>query len=221
MQSYLDIVEPYIKTSRYPGSPLVAAALVRTSDKAFAGELHPHAFTELQQHCRRTAIKAQHRDGFEMLKAMLPPTPNRGAVLIDPPYESAGEYQLVTEALTHALKRWPIGIYMLWYPLLSDTRVDRQSGEVVSNPKAGLSKHMLTQISELNAKSILNVQFASVTPNKDVGMYGSGMCIINPPWQIEDDLQDIIEFLVENLLCDDDRKANVQVLSKVEWLKVE
>lgn len=215
MQTYLNIVNKYAVDQQYPGSPMVANALLRRGDKAFAGELHPQAFEALQLNCHRTGIKPQHRDGFAMLNAMLPPTPNRGAVLVDPPYESMSEYQQVIDAITKAVKRWPIGIYMIWYPLLSPTRVDRKTNEIVSNPKASFSDNMLSQLALLNVKSVLNIQFCSASPSAEVGMYGSGICILNPPWHLDSDLKEILATLRDNLPSDNQQR------SKVEWLKTE
>lgn len=215
VDSYLNIINKYIVDGQYPGSPLVASALLRKGDNAFAAELHPQAFESLKNNCRLTAIKAQHRDGYEMMNAVLPPTPNRGAVLIDPPYEQPSEYEQVVNAVFKAVKRWPIGIYMIWYPLLSDTREDRKTGEIVNNPKAALSEKMLSQFSGLDVKSVLNIQFCSVTPSAAIGMYGSGMCIINPPWQLENDLKDILAIIQKQLSGDNNQ------LSNVEWLKIE
>ncbi|MFQ3206453.1 MAG: 23S rRNA (adenine2030-N6)-methyltransferase [Glaciecola sp.] len=213
--TYVNIVNKYIGEQQYPGSPMVASALLRRGDKAFAAELHPQAFESLKQNCRRAGIIAQNRDGYEILNAVLPPTPNRGAVLIDPPYEQMSEYEQVIDSVAKAVKRWPIGIYMIWYPLLSDTREDRKTTEIVNNPKSALSEKMLSQLSGLNVKSVLNIQFCSVKPSEKVGMYGSGMCILNPPWQLDSDLQEIIETLQKKLPGDNNR------LSKVEWLKTE
>jgi 23S rRNA (adenine2030-N6)-methyltransferase len=213
--SYVNIVNQYIGEQQYPGSPMVASALLRKGDKAFAAELHPQAFEALQRSCRPTGIKAQHRDGYEVLNAVLPPTPNRGAVLIDPPYEQMSEYQQVVDAVTKAIKRWPIGIYMIWYPLLSDTREDRKTNEIVNNPKSALAEKMLSQFSGLKVKSVLNIQLCSQKPSEKVGMYGSGMCILNPPWHLDNDLQEILMTL-QKKLPDDNNK-----LSKVEWLKTE
>jgi 23S rRNA (adenine2030-N6)-methyltransferase len=213
--SYLNIVDQYIGDQQYPGSPMVASALLRNGDNAFAAELHPQAFKSLQQSCRRTVIKAQHRDGYEVLNAVLPPTPNRGAVLIDPPYEQMSEYQQVVDAVTKAAKRWPIGIYMIWYPLLSNTREDRETKKIVNNPKSALSEKMLSQFSGINVKSVLNVQFCSLQPSEKVGMYGSGMCILNPPWHLDNDLQEILVTLQKKMPGDNNK------LSKVEWLKTE
>lgn len=215
LENYVSIVSKYAKNNEYPGSPMVTSALLRKGDKAFAAELHPHAFGRLEQHCFRSGIKVQHRDGFDMLKAMLPPKPNRGAVLIDPPYESASEYQQVLDAISMAVKRWPIGIYLIWYPLLSETREDRKTGEVVSNPKAALTGNMLSQLAKQNVKSILNIQFCSEQPSLKTGMYGSGMCILNPPWKLEDDLDEIKRQLENNLRLDSNQ------LSTVQWLKTE
>lgn len=214
-QNYIDLVNEYAHLGQYPGSPIVASSLLRNDDKGFAAELHTAVFESLQQHCRRRGVKAQHRDGFEMLNAVLPPTLKRGAVLIDPPYESKNEYQHVVESLSKATKRWPIGIYMIWYPLLSGTRIDRQTGEVVNNPKAHLAQEMLKQLTQLPVKSVLNIQLCAQTPSDSVGMYGSGMCILNPPWQLENDLAEILEQLTATLVSDNNK------LSTIEWLKTE
>jgi 23S rRNA (adenine2030-N6)-methyltransferase len=136
-------------------------------------------------------------------------------VLIDPPYEQVCEYQQVIDAVTKAIKRWPIGIYMIWYPLLSDTREDRRTNEIVNNPKSALSEKMLSQFSGLNVKSVLNIQFCTLKPSQKVGMYGSGMCILNPPWQLDNDLKEILMTLRKILPSDNNE------LSKVEWLKTE
>ncbi len=113
------------------------------------------------------------------------------------------------------VRRWPIGTYMIWYPLLSDTREDRKTKEIVSNPKSALSEKMLSQLSGLNVKSVLNIQFCSVKPSQKVGMYGSGMCIVNPPLELDSDLHKILETLQQKLSGDNNRQ------SKVEWLKTE
>lgn len=214
-ETYISLVNDYAQHGQYPGSPMIAASLLRSMDKGFAAELNTTVFESLEYQCRRSGLKAQHRDGFEMLNAMLPPAQKRGAVLIDPPYESKDEYQQVVNSLLKAVKRWPSGIYMVWYPLLSSTRLDRKTGAVVNNPKAHMTQAMLQMLAELAVKSVLNIQFCAQSPSETVGMYGSGICILNPPWQLESDLQQINKVLGDSLTSDNNK------LSTVEWLKVE
>lgn len=212
---YLTVVAPYQQSSQYPGSPMIADELLRDHDTAFACELHPQAFNELQTNSKHSIIKAQNRNGFEALKAMLPPSPNRGMVLIDPPYENAEEYTQVLEQMKVAVKRWPIGSYAIWYPLLSPQRVDYKSGEIVANPKAKLSKLMLASLAELPVKSVLNVYFSPSSPSPKTGMYGSGMCILNPPWQLAEELEELIQQLCSCLSDDANEYCGVS------WLKTE
>ncbi len=212
---YLGIIAPYQQSKQYPGSPMIADELLRSNDKAFACELHPQAFEELKSNSRHSVIKAQNRNGFEALKAMLPPSPNRGMVLIDPPYESAGEYTQLIEHMELAVKRWPIGTYAIWYPLLSPQRVEHKTGNIVSNPKSKLSHSMLNVLADLPVKSILNVYFSPVGPRSDVGMYGSGMCILNPPWQLAEELKGLVQDLQTHLSSEANEHCGVS------WLKTE
>jgi 23S rRNA (adenine2030-N6)-methyltransferase len=86
---------------------------------------------------------------------------------------------------------------------------------VVNNPKAHLAQEMLKQLTQLPVKSVLNIQLCAQTPSDSVGMYGSGMCILNPPWQLENDLAEILEQLTATLVSDNNK------LSTIEWLKTE
>src|SRR6185312_10899565 len=102
----------------YPGSPLLAARLLRPGDQAQLCELHPEEAARLRAllaHDPR--LHVHQRDGYAALKALLPPAQKRGMVLIDPPYElQEAEYAVIVKALKTALQRWPNGIYAVWYP---------------------------------------------------------------------------------------------------------
>ena len=107
----------------YCGSPWLAQALTRDSDKMRLFELHPADFVHLQNnmHEVRPARKVQvsQADGYQGLISLLPPPPRRAAVLIDPPYEEKQDYRRVVQVLKDALKRFETGCYMVWYPCLS------------------------------------------------------------------------------------------------------
>ena len=125
-------------------------------------------------------------DGFAGLKALLPPPPRRGLVLIDPSYEEKQDYDRVVKALKEGLSRFSGGTYALWYPQL--TR---------------LEAHELPQrLKRLPAKW-LHVALRVREPAKDgFGMHGSDMFVINPPWTLHDTLTGVMPYLVSTLGSD-------------------
>ncbi len=126
----------------------------------------------------------QQADGFGALKALLPPPPRRALVLIDPPYEDKQDYQRVATALREGLKRFAGGIYAVWYPQL-------QRAE---------SRQLPEQLKKLTVKSWLHVALSVQAPSPDgFGMHGSGMFILNPPWTLHAELQQVMPYLVDVL----------------------
>ena len=102
----------------YPGSPLIAKALLRPQDRLIACELEPRAAASLKIALRGDPrAKVLTIDGWMAVNANVPPKERRGLVLIDPPYEDAGDFMRLSDALGDAHRKWPTGIYMLWYPI--------------------------------------------------------------------------------------------------------
>lgn len=174
----------------YPGSPLLALKLLREQDRMRLFEMHPADSDLLQNNFRGQGARVliQKADGFKALKALLPPPPKRALVLIDPPYEDKQDYRHVASALSEGLKRFATGIYALWYPQLQRA----ESGELPG------------QLKLLPAKSWLHVALTVHGPTEsDVGMRGSGLFILNPPWRLQETLQEVMPFLVKHLGQDD------------------
>ena len=170
----------------YPGSPLVALELLRKQDRMRLFELHPTDQEILQQNFagHGTQVLMQQADGFAALKALLPPPPRRALVLIDPPYEDKQDYQRVVTSLREGLKRFAGGIYAVWYPQLQ--RAD--------------ARQLPEQIKQLPVKSWLHVALSVQAPGTDgFGMHGSGMFILNPPWTLHAELQQVMPYLVKVL----------------------
>ncbi|BBP01770.1 23S rRNA (adenine(2030)-N(6))-methyltransferase RlmJ [Sulfuriferula nivalis] len=170
----------------YPGSPWVAMQVLRSQDQLKLFELHPTDSQLLHENFASAGrrVKIQAIDGFTGLKAVLPPAPRRGFVLIDPPYEEKQDYQRVPAALKDALKRFETGTYAVWYPQL-------QRHE---------SQHFVEALKRVPAKSWLNVSLAVQTPSVDgFGMHGSGMFIINPPWTLHATLKTVMLYLTNVL----------------------
>ena len=170
----------------YPGSPLIALQAMRADDRLRLFELHPSDSKLLQENFADAGKRAviQQTDGFAALKSVLPPPPRRALVLIDPPFEDKSDYQTVISALQEALKRFATGIYAIWYPHLQRHEVNE----------------LTARLKTLPVKSWLHAGINVQTPSTDgFGMHGSSMFILNPPWTLQQELQEILPWLVQVL----------------------
>jgi 23S rRNA (adenine2030-N6)-methyltransferase len=177
------------KLRRYPGSPLLALRALRPGDKLRLFELHPADVKLLGQAIAGAAADAQKRvqikqeDGFAGMKALLPPPSRRGLVLIDPSYEDKRDYAAVVTAVKEGLQRFATGTFMVWYPLL-------QKNESIT--LAGKLKKL--------APDWLNATLTVQSPSAEgLGMHGSGVFLVNPPWTLAATLKDTLPWLAENL----------------------
>lgn len=205
LAEYLAALTPHWQQQQYPGSPLLAAKALRPQDSAHFMELHPSEAEILNQVIRGIGIgapHAHHRDGLEGLIAMTPPNPNRGAVLIDPPYELFSEYNAVKDTVNRLMKRWANAQVVIWYPLLS-ARAEK---------KSGASEAMVEALGE-TGRTAFKAELHVAPKEADSGMYGSGVLVLNPPWQLDEmldaSLQEVCRYLGDN------------VSASVTWLKTE
>lgn len=154
----------------YPGSPLLAQQLLRPGDQLVLVEKHPATCQTLRQVVRdQPAVAVHERDAYEALRALLPPNPRRGLILIDPPYEAKDEFSQLVRGLNEALGRFPQGVYLAWYPLKADSELhDFYRG-----------------LRQLAAEAVLRAEFR-VLPDEAPGLQGSGLLVVNPPWQFAD-----------------------------------
>ncbi|MFC1080289.1 23S rRNA (adenine(2030)-N(6))-methyltransferase RlmJ [Pasteurella multocida] len=169
----------------YAGSPLIAAKMLRPQDRALLTELHPSDYPLLRNNFKEFDNVTTKRDnGFQQLKATLPPKERRGLVLIDPPYELKEDYDLVVNAIEEGYKRFATGIYAIWYPV-----VLRQQ-----------TKRILKGLEKTGIRKILQIELA-VRPDSDQrGMTASGMIVINPPWTLTQQMQNILPYLTNVLV---------------------
>jgi 23S rRNA (adenine2030-N6)-methyltransferase len=183
----------------YPGSPKIAQHLLRTDDKMRLFELHPKDHQLLLENfgdtkSRQTKVVMQN--GFDGIKACLPPLSRRAVVLIDPPYEIKDDYALVVDCIKDSLKRFSTGTYMVWYPLLQRSEPPQ----------------MLQNLQKLSPSNWLNISLTVQSPSENgYGMHGSGIFIINPPYVLPTLLNESMPILTE-LLCLDEA-ANYQLTS--------
>ncbi len=196
--SYLNAVKALNQDTLrfYPGSPRIARALIRPQDRMVLTELHPSDYPLLEQefsHDRQVHIYKE--DGFQRLKASLPPKERRGLVLIDPPYELAHEYRDVVKAIAQSHKRWATGIYAIWYPVVNRYDVE----------------DMLEGLQALGIRKILQIELGVAPDSNERGMTASGMIVINPPWTLAAQMQSILPFLQQTI-------APATGHHKVEWI---
>ncbi len=195
IQRYLEVIaafNPKKKLTHYPGSPLIARHLLREDDRLRAFEMHPSDIGPLQTALKGEPrrLKAERKDGFQQLRALLPPTSRRGLILIDPPYEMRQDYQHVITALKEGLARFATGVYLIWYPEIARFQVDR----------------LLRQISGLPIQEVLHVRLTVRSALKDgLGLKGSGMVVINPPYGLKAILDETLPELTK--LLGQDRQA--------------
>mgnify|MGYP002634174054 CR=1 FL=1 len=176
VQPYLDIVAGFNAAgdlTSYPGSPAIAARLMRKTDRLILVEGHPAEHAALSGAFRRDQrVHIHKRDSFEALPGLTPPTERRGLVLIDPSYEVKSEYRSVPVTVGKALRRWSTGIFAIWYPLLPD---DRHRPLVVDL--------------EAMARPVLIAELTG--PVRDQGLRGAGLAVINPPWRFAESLASV------------------------------
>src|SRR3954471_24396020 len=131
---YLDIVRafnPKGELKAYPGSPLIARALMRPRDRLVACELEPKARKALIGVLRHDEqARVVGLDGWMALPAFVPPKERRGIVLIDPSFEHGDEFERLANGFAQAFAKWPTGSYMLWYPVKSRRATDALAQQV-------------------------------------------------------------------------------------------
>lgn len=159
----------------YPGSPFVARHLLRRQDRMTLVELHPETASALKQRFTGDQqVKVIELDGYLAIGAQLPPKEKRGLVLVDPPFEERGEFERMGQSLERAIKRWPGGIYALWYPIK-----DRAA---VLEFRRHLADSGIPKITDM---------WLEVAGQDAPGLQGSGMIVVNPPFVLEAEMRAI------------------------------
>jgi 23S rRNA (adenine2030-N6)-methyltransferase len=181
---YLELVRalnPGGDLHTYPGSPLIAAALMRPGDRAAFCELQGAEADALRREFRGDArIGVHERDGFEALAALLPPREKRGLALIDPPYEDTdADLARVAAALADTASRWPQGVVMAWYPI----------------KQGAIAARLHRRLVDAGVKRLLAAELCVHPDDSRAGLNGSGILTVNPPWQFEQDLRHALPVL--------------------------
>ena len=196
VDKFLEILHSFYARSEYPGSPLIENMFLREGDEQILCELHPTAFEELKNcfYNRRKECKAagkifvepgiHKRDGYEFLKAVTPPKIKRGLCVVDPSFEDASDFEKCGEVISAVHKKWSAGIIALWYPLVS-----HRTAEI------SMMKERIASSVESTEPKILDIRMEIKRKEDMTGLaslYGSGMFIVNFPYQLDEQLNEIM-----------------------------
>ena len=222
LNSYLDLVQKYLKKSLYPGSPEIECNKLKENSTLVLSELHPTEYELLQQNvsqsdsAKNKNVNVHFRNGFEMLNALTPPQIKRGAVLIDPSYEELSDYQNVEKAITSVYKKWTNGIFLLWYPLLAhrDNVIQNMKNNIVSKIKKISPNVEICNISLcVNSKdSHQEVDLQNLSKNNPPRLYGSSMLVINYPWKLPESSQIAMEKVAQILGQNGNGRVEVEMM---------
>jgi 23S rRNA (adenine2030-N6)-methyltransferase len=164
---------------RYPGSPRLVRAALRPGDRFIACELQPaEALALKREFAGDRAVEVRQADGYKVLKALLPPPERRGLVLVDPPFETADEFERLLRALRQGVRRFATGCYALWYPIKDEAAAAFAAELAAFKPL------------------ILELHLSAVEPGK---LAASALAVINPPWRFEEAMREALPWIAERL----------------------
>lgn len=192
LKPYLELCRGYAAEGKYPGSPELMARHLREQDKLMLIELHNTEIDVLRVNMKKSIhdgrMGIHHRNAFEAVDALLPPEPRRGLLLMDPSYEVDSDWTNAADSLVKTHRRWTVGVLCLWYPLLKH----RES-------EIALLKATLREAAAATPSSFLCAELLVASPEKEAGLYGSGMMVINPPWHLDEQLKEMLPYLARVL----------------------
>jgi len=164
----------------YPGSPMLVRALMRRDDRLVACELEPDSARALARALKSDArAKAVAIDGWVALKAYVPPKERRGVVIVDPPFEDKNDFARLADGLAQAQRKWPTGIYLLWYPIK-----DRNGPDALAR-----------RLKRTDIDNILRAELTVFPLGQIDRLNGTGLIIVNPPWRLEAELAKLLPVL--------------------------
>jgi 23S rRNA (adenine2030-N6)-methyltransferase len=165
----------------YPGSPLFLRAALRPQDRMAAVELHPaDCDTLAREFAGDRQVTIHTMDGYQALKAFLPPAERRGLAIVDPPFERTDEFSCLAQGLRQAHRRWATGIYALWYPIKSRRPVEAFHADIIA--ASGIRRVMVAEL--------------MIRPADDPAQFnGCGLLIVNPPWRLMEQARSLLAFL--------------------------
>lgn len=200
LETYVGAVRSFNPKGRltvYPGAPLLIQRATRPQDRMVFSELHPAECKVLNHRVGddpRISVLAQ--DGYSLLKSHLPPIERRGLVHIDPAYERSDETRQLIKGVAAGIRRWESGVFLIWYPIL----------------KRWSSERLVEDLCRLTDRPKLVAELMT-DPSNDQGLRGSGVLIINPAWQVDQQLIGSLPWLADLFSSDGRGLGRVELLA--------
>ncbi len=202
LATYLDLVRGF-GHGLYPGSPLIAARLLRAQDRLVAVEQQDDEFKLLAAGLAGAGnALAVHGDGYHELLRRFPPLERRAAILIDPPYEREDEFTRAAETLTAAYRRFATGIYLLWYPAKERPQVSATAAELLN---AGIRSLLRVDL-DIGVKGVAR-------EDRGPALSATGILVINPPFGFAGEMQEAVEFLAHTLAQGPGASGKIEILA--------
>ncbi|MDR2214129.1 MAG: 23S rRNA (adenine(2030)-N(6))-methyltransferase RlmJ [Pseudomonadales bacterium] len=184
LRDYHAVLTPFLTRGWYPGSPLIAAALLRRNDHLHLCELHPADHELLRKATEGDRrIRVEKADGLERAVILLPPVQKRAVVLIDPSYEVKQDYRAVVRTLSAIHQRMPAAQVLLWYPVVEREYITRLIASLRHSP----------------LRDVWQVELGLRADTPGHGMSGCGLILVNPPWTLPAALRELLPPLLANL----------------------
>ncbi|MBA6297837.1 23S rRNA (adenine(2030)-N(6))-methyltransferase RlmJ [Colwellia sp. MB02u-9] len=203
LQPYIDLVKNLNQETGeltlYPGSPGIARQFTRRQDSAHLFELHPTDIEHLKAYSQRwNKSHVKQSDGYQGVLGLVPPPNRRGVVLIDPPYELKEDYLKAVRTVVNAYKKFATGTYILWYPVV----------------KRELVEQMQSAFTKSDVRNLIQVEYCQDADTEEYGMTGTGLFIVNPPWQLTSQLDEILPYLKTKLGHTESQYSVKQLISE-------
>lgn len=175
-------------TFTYPGSPKIAATLMRPEDRLLLNELHANDCETLcQNFADDKKVRVTQIDALTSVKSSLPFAERRGVILIDPPFEVPDEFQRVLNILRQGLRRMANGVFVMWYPIKDTPQTEE----------------FLTALKLISPGNALRVELSVQEQRADGPLVGSGVVVVNPPWKLDQELALLLPHLAKRLALDE------------------
>lgn len=179
---------------RYPGSPTLFARMARPIDRVVACELHPEDGEALRASAAGN-VRVVLGDGYRTLPSLIPPPEKRGVVLIDPPFEAPDEFEHLARSFIAAHRKWPTGVFVLWFPIKDRPAADRFAAELAS---AAIPK--LTRM--------------ALDVDRTEGLGATGLVLCNAPFTLAAEWSEPLAWLASVLAQGPNANAAIEQLTR-------
>ena len=184
LQTYQDAINPFLQCGQYPGSPILAAAMLRRQDHLQLYELHSTDYRLLLANTKTDKrIKCEQEDGFQSISVVLPPVQKRAVILIDPSYELKEDYSRAIKVFAAIYQRMPTAQVLLWYPVVQRANIN----------------WMIEKLLRTEIRDLWQVELGIQADTDGFAMTASGLLLLNPPWTLPTQLRESLPLLQQQL----------------------